>query len=90
MTAINALGVQGGPLTQCETSLKHLESSLRPKVGIQKLGQKLLWPFKQGEITSHIGRIERLKMLISLSFQPSLLFVTLSSAVLLSANQMTF
>jgi hypothetical protein len=58
MSAISSLGAPNGPLFQCEDALKAIESSLRPQVGAQKLGQRLLWPFKKGEVATHIARIE--------------------------------
>jgi hypothetical protein len=84
ISAISSLGTPNGPLFQCEEALKAVESSLRPAVGAQKLGQQLLWPFKKGEVAAHIGRIERLKTLISLTFQTSLSFVRRLSAFSIS------
>lgn len=80
LSAIVALGIPGGPLDQCKFALEKIASVLVPSEGVRKLGRKLIWPFKRGDLSEYMATIERLKTLISLVFQASLSFVPFSSA----------
>ncbi|KAF8998290.1 hypothetical protein BDQ17DRAFT_820175 [Cyathus striatus] len=63
-------------LTNCASSLQHLAKILEPYgravTKYKKIAAKMKWPFKKEEVEEHLQKIERMKSLIMLSCQASL------------------
>jgi hypothetical protein len=66
-TAVRALDVENGPLEQYKEALEQLLSRVEIQDGVQKIKKRLFWRFRKDEVASIIGRMERLKSLISLA-----------------------
>ena len=66
-TAVRALNVENGPLDQYKQALEQLRTKVDVSDGIKKLKKRLIWKFSKAEVEEILGRIERLKHLISLA-----------------------
>ena len=64
---VASLAIPNGPLEQFDSTLKRLESKLRPVSGVRKATRTLLWPFQKEEIKDILRAIERQKSLFSLA-----------------------
>lgn len=67
--AIHDLAVKNGPLDQFKQALETLQTKLAAGNSLSKAGEMLVWKFKKEEISSILGRIERLKSLVELALQ---------------------
>ena len=72
--AVIETGIQGS-LEECNSALEYLANRLKPAQGFEGLVKTLKWPFTRGGIRDELVKIERLKVLISLVFQTSLMCV---------------
>ena len=68
-TAVQALGIKGGPLDQFAQALEQLQTKMTSGGKLKKAGDALMWNFKKEEIASILGRMERLKLLIEIALQ---------------------
>jgi hypothetical protein len=59
------LGVEKGPLEQCKEALELLLSKVEIQDSAQKFKKRLLWKFNKAEVSSILGKMERLKSLIN-------------------------
>lgn len=66
-TAVQALGIENGPLDQYKQALEQLLSMVETQHGIQKVKRRLLWNFNKDEVTNILARMERLKSLVSIA-----------------------
>jgi hypothetical protein len=74
-TAVRALGVENGPLDQFKQALELLQNNMTGGGRLTKTCDALVWKFKKEEITSILGRMERLKTQIQLALQIDQLLV---------------
>lgn len=68
-TAVRALAFENGPLDQFRQMLEQLQSKITGVGKTGKAGDALTWKFKKEEITSILGRMERLKTLVQAALQ---------------------
>jgi hypothetical protein len=68
-TAVGALAIENGPLDQFKQSLETLQSGMTDRGRLKKTTDILMWKFKKDEVTSILGRIERLKTLVEIALQ---------------------
>jgi len=68
-TELRALNVENGPLDQYKQALEQLRSKVEIQNGAQKVKQRLSWKFNKAEVTSILGRMERLKSLVSIALE---------------------
>jgi hypothetical protein len=68
-TAIRALNIENGPLDQYKQALEQLRSRVENRDAVQKFKRRLLWKFKNEEITSILARMERLKSLVNIALE---------------------
>jgi hypothetical protein len=68
-TAVRALSVEKGPLDQFKQALEMLQTKMTEGGRLKKAGEALVWKFKKEEITSILGRMERLKTLIGIALE---------------------
>ncbi|KAF2686652.1 hypothetical protein K458DRAFT_297429 [Lentithecium fluviatile CBS 122367] len=67
--AIHDLAAKNGPLDQFKRALETLQTKIGAGNRSNKASEALMWKFKKEEISSTLGRIERLKSLIELALQ---------------------
>jgi len=68
-TELRALNVENGPLDQYKQALEQLQSKVEIQNGAQKVKRRLSWKFGKAEVTSILGRMERLKSLVSIALE---------------------
>lgn len=68
-TAVRALTIENGPLDQFQQCLETLQSGMTDRGRLKKATDILMWKFKKAEVTSILGRIERLKTLVEIALQ---------------------
>ena len=68
-TAVRALNIENGPLDQFKQALEQLLSRVERQDGIREVKRRLLWKIKKEEVASILGRMERLKSLVSLALE---------------------
>jgi len=68
-TAVRTLNVENGPLDQYKQALEQLLSKVEIQNGVGKVKRRLLWKFSKAEVTSILGRMERLKSLVSIALE---------------------
>jgi hypothetical protein len=68
-TAVRALAVENGPLDQFKQALEMLATKMTEGGRLKKASEALIWKFKKEEVTSILGRMERLKTLIEIALQ---------------------
>jgi hypothetical protein len=68
-TEVRALNIENGPLDQYKHALEQLLSKVEIQNGAQKVMRRLLWKFSKVEATSILGRMERLKSLVSIALE---------------------
>ncbi|KAF8876852.1 hypothetical protein BD779DRAFT_1677602 [Infundibulicybe gibba] len=70
------------PLRECEEALRDtatrlerlvLDTSSGKSLSFTEMMKDIRWPFRQGEVKTMLDRVERLKSLVSLAFQTSLM-----------------
>lgn len=66
-TAVQASNVGNGPLDQYKQALEQLTTKVDVNNGVKKLKKRLIWKFSKVEVAEIVGRIERLKSLVSLA-----------------------
>ncbi len=66
-TTIASLDVPRGPLEQFKAALERLASKLAPSKGLEKIVNKLIWPFQKQEALEILNIIERQKSLFALA-----------------------
>jgi hypothetical protein len=76
--AVVETGVQGS-LKECNSTLEYLANKLKPSQGLKGVVRTLKWPFARGGIRDELEKIEKLKSLISLVFQTSMMWVIILS-----------
>jgi hypothetical protein len=67
LESVAKLAQRNGIVDECKGILQDLEARLRPKDGWRKLGQRLVWPFKEQDVMKSIASIERFKATLSLA-----------------------
>jgi hypothetical protein len=67
-SGIRSIGVKDGPIDQLKEALEAMSKKLRPQRGLQKLGNKLIWPLEKKELGAILQKIERMKTMISLAY----------------------
>jgi hypothetical protein len=67
LEAVEKLTQKDGVVNDCKTMLEDLEARLRPVEGWRKVGQRLVWPFKEQDVMKSVVSIERFKTTISLA-----------------------
>lgn len=75
--AVRALGIENGPLDQFKQALEQLRTRMTGGSTLKKVGDALMWKFSKEEVTSILGRIERLKTLVGVALQMDHLLVSL-------------
>ena len=68
-TEIRALNIENGPLDQYKQALEQLLSKVEIQNSAQKVKRGLFWKFSKAEVTSILGRMERLKSLVSIALE---------------------
>ena len=68
-TSVRNLNVENGPLDQYTQALEELLSKVEIKDSAQKAKRRLLWKFNKAEVTSILGRMERLKSLVAIALE---------------------
>jgi hypothetical protein len=76
-TAVRALGVENGPLDQFKQALEQLQSNMTGGGSLKKTKDALVWKFKKEEVTSILGRMERLKTQVQFALQIDQLLVSM-------------
>lgn len=66
---VKGLGVQNGPLDQYKEALEQLCAKLDSHDAAKRLKRRLLWKFTKGEVKEILGKMERLKSLISIALE---------------------
>ncbi|MCJ1470533.1 hypothetical protein MMC07_009179 [Pseudocyphellaria aurata] len=66
---VRILGVKNGPLDQFKQALEQLHTKMTGGGRLKKVGDALMWKFSKEEITTILGRIERLKTLVQVALQ---------------------
>lgn len=66
---LRLLNAKDGPLPQYKQALEILEDRTQPREGVRKIKSRLSWPFKKEEVMNILGRMERLKSLISVALE---------------------
>lgn len=56
-----------GVMDNCKELLQNLEARLRSKDGWRKVGQRLVWPFKEQDVMKSVASVERFKATLSLA-----------------------
>lgn len=74
--AVRALGVENGPLDQFKQALEQLRTRMTGGSTLKKVGDALIWKFSKEEVTSILGRIERLKTLVQVALEMDHLLVS--------------
>jgi hypothetical protein len=67
--AIGALSMENGPLDQYKQALEKLQTRITEGRGLMKSSEPTIWRFEEGEVTSILARIERLKTSIEIALQ---------------------
>jgi hypothetical protein len=67
LESVKKLTQSDGIVDECKVMLQGLETKLRPKDGWRKLGQRLMWPFKEQDVMKSVASIERFKATLSLA-----------------------
>ena len=60
-----AMYAPDGAITELATGVHELERKLTPKTGLDRLGQKLVWPLTKSDLDKTLARVERLKSQIN-------------------------
>ena len=68
-TAARALGVENGPLDQYKQALEQLRSKVDDNGALKKIKRTLAWKFSKVEVAGILGRMERLKSLVSIALE---------------------
>ncbi|KAI4094172.1 MAG: hypothetical protein LQ344_002426 [Seirophora lacunosa] len=66
---VNSLVTADGPLDQLSEALKQLNKKVKAKRGIKNFPRVLVWPLDKEECKEVLGKIERVKSLISLALE---------------------
>lgn len=66
---VRMLAVKNGPIDQFKAAMEQLEAKLRPKVGLNKVGETLVWKLTKTEVAEILSRIERLKSLTQIALE---------------------
>lgn len=75
-TAIRSLAMEKGPLDQIRAALERLVSKVEPAHGVKKMGKQLMWNFEKSEMGETLGKIERIKTLVSIALTGDLFNLT--------------
>lgn len=76
-TAVQALGVENGPLDQFKQVLEQLQSNMTGGGIFKRTSDALVWKFKKEEVASMLGRMERLKTLVQIALENDHLLVSM-------------
>jgi len=68
-TALRGLDINGGPLDQYKEAVKTLVAKVEIDGTRQEIKKRLSWTFSKGDVEDLMGRIERLKLLISIALE---------------------
>ncbi|KAH7093338.1 ankyrin repeat domain-containing protein [Paraphoma chrysanthemicola] len=68
-TAVRALASENGPLDQYKQALETLQAKMNDGSRLKKVGEALMWKFREEEVMSFLARIERLKTLIGVALE---------------------
>jgi hypothetical protein len=66
---VQDLAVKDGPLHQYQQALQHLRAKVESKSKVRKLVNALTWNFIKEDVASLLGRMERLKRLVSVALE---------------------